>query len=281
MLEAPPALATKGQVSMATTKRNTRRTASQKWTDTAQARRPTLYNGYIHPGPYSDKKSDPPQFPPPMPKPSGCQCAACLIFGPAYCKAHVTHIADFFPVPTAAEEAAERQQAHQRQQRRLQLITEQAAKAEAAGHCPERIAKAAAIARDPTELVLSMAKYFAGPTACKCPDATHGRGRKCKHVLAHIISANVERRIERQPQEPTATAEVETKPAEVAAQPAPPLVTSPYKRMLARRAQERIEAQAQEKEKEQEQSEPAARPSDKFMPFEPEISRDAQGMIWS
>ena len=265
---------------MATQQAITATVASQKWTDTAQARRPTLYNGYIHPGPYYEKKSDPPLFPPPMPKPSGCQCSACLIFGPAYCKAHVTHISDFYPVPTPAEEAAERKEAQERRAYREQLITEQAAKATAAGHCPTRIEKAAAIASDPTELVLSMAKYFASPTACKCPDATHGHGRKCKHILAHIIAANVERRIEAPAPEPQPAAEVETKPTEILA-PAPPIVASPYKRMLAKRAQAAIERQAQEKEQEQEQTEPTAHPSDAFMPFEPELARSADGMLWA
>ena len=178
-------------------------------------------------------------------------------------------------MPTPAEEAAEIVEAAERRAYREQLITEQTAKATKAGHCPKRIEKAAAIARDPNELVLAMAKYFAGPIACRCPDAQHGKARACKHQIAHIIAANVERRIEAQPQEPTAAAEVETKPAEVLA-PAPPLVTSPDKRMLARRAQAAIERQAQEKaEVEQEQT---AHPSDAFMPvFERELTRSADG----
>ena len=197
---------------MATTKAITATAAPPKWIVAEDPAPPRMFNGYIHPGPYYEKKADPPIFSPRQePDPTACNCAACLIYGPKYCKAHVTHISDFYPMPTPAEEAAEIEAAERRAYRE-QLITEQAAKATAAGHCPKRIEKAAAIAR---------------------------------------------------------------KPAEVAAQPEPTLVTSPDKRMIARRAQERIEAQAQE------QSEPAARPSDSFMPFEPEISRDAQGMIWS
>lgn len=249
--------------------------APPKWIVAEDPAPPRMFNGYIHPGPYYEKKADPPIFSPRQePDPTACDCSACLIYGPKYCKAHVTHISDFYPVPTPAEEAAEIVEAAERRAYREQLIIEQAGKAAKAGHCPKRIEKAAEIARKPAELVLSMAKYFAGPIACRCPDATRRKAPKCKHQLAHIIAANVERRIDAQPQEPTAAAEVAAQPTEVLA-PAPPLVTSPDKRMIARRAQERIEAQAQE------QSEPAARPSDKFMPFKPEISRDAQGMIWS
>ena len=259
---------------MATQQAITATAAPPKWIvaeDPAQARTPTLYNGYVHPGPYTDTKAQTPILAPRQePDPTACDCSACLIYGPKYCKAHVTHISDFYPVPTPAEEAAEIVAAAERRAYREQLITEQAGQAAKAGHCPTRIAKAVAITHNPAELALAAARYFSTTSQCRCPDAIHGHGRTCKHQIAAIISANVERRIEAQAQP-----ETKPQPAEILT-PEPSLERSPFERMIARRAQERIERQAQEKEQEQ-----AAHPSDALPVFERELTRSADGMIWA
>ena len=155
-----------------------------------------MFNGYIHPGPYSDKKAEFPILAPRQePDPASLRLRGLPdIYGPELLQsARDAHCRFLTPCRLAAEEAAERKEAQERRAYREQLITEQAAKAAKAGHCPKRIEKAAAIARDPNELVLAMAKYFAGPTACQMP-RRHPR-RKAPKLASTRLAAHHQRRM--------------------------------------------------------------------------------------
>ena len=232
---------------------------------TAQAQTPTAYNGYAHPGAYYEKRDAVGYAERAQAESEArheslkCKCAVCLLKGPQFCPGDVEPIG---ARPMTTEQARAAKETLILAGQRQKMIKAQAQKAAEASYCPQRIARAVEIASDPNALAQAAVKYSSSPTECACPDARFSSTKFCKHQIAHIISANVERRIDAQ----VPAAEVETKP-----QSAPSLDSMT-------RVRTRTQTQAQD-QVEVNDPKPAPHPHDSLMPYQPEIARTANGMI--
>lgn len=145
-----------------------------------------------------------------------CKCAVCVLKGPGRCSGENEPIGIMTTEQARAARKAltgEGQRQAEQRRRREQLIDAQADKALAAGHEPRRVERGAEIVKR-GQLDDAVAAYGATTAGCGCPDAKWrghgGSAAYCKHRLAAIISANVERALKRSDDTPAAPEPQET-----------------------------------------------------------------------
>ena len=157
-----------------------------------------MINGYPNPGPYQPTASKGPGYAERTRnaankrhtdlQAAGCDCSVCIIWGPEHCPGENAQ-----PLDLTIEQARAARVALKAAGERQKQIVALKVEAIQAGHCRKRTNKAAAILDTPGALERAAEKYQTTATGCQCPDAQHSQARGCKHQIAVIMQARIDR----------------------------------------------------------------------------------------